>query len=312
MSLDPQMAALVAAMSNQPIPDYENLSAVDFRKGADGKRIPRDHLEAIHSVENLEIPGPGGKLPVRLYRPASDQPLPVLVYFHGGGFVVGDLDTHDNICRALSNRLPALVISVGYRLAPEHKYPAAVDDAYAASLWAASNAQDWGGDPSRLMVGGDSAGGNLAAVVCQQALERGAPAIAHQLLLYPVCDNNLQRDSYLSVGKGYFLETEMMNWFWKQYLNVPEDGEQPYACPLKAPNLSGLPPATVVTGGFDPLCDEGIAYARRLTQAGVATQHLHVDGAIHGFLSFIGMIELSNQTLQAAVQAVGVALQQRA
>ncbi len=311
MALDPQIAQFLAAMNSQPEPNYSQLSAAALRTGSDGKRIPRNFIEDVHYVEDACIAGPGSDLPVRIYRPENAKPLPVLVFFHGGGFVIGSIDTHDNLCRALANHLPALVISVDYRLAPEHKYPAACDDAFAAVQWAAHNAGKWGGDVSQLMVGGDSAGGNLAAVACQKAFAHGSPEIAHQILLYPVCDNDLTRDSYRQVGSGYLLETEMMQWFWNQYLITPDQGMDPGACPLKSKSLSGLPPATVVTGGFDPLRDEGQAYAQRLLADGVPTQHVHVPGAIHGFLSFIGMVELSNQTLDSVATAVSAALQQR-
>ncbi len=193
------------------------------------------------------------------------------MYFHGGGFVLDDIDSHDNLCRALANALPAVVVSVDYRLAPEHTYPAAADDAYTVLLWTAAHASELGADPVRLLVGGDSAGGNLAALISLRARDQGGLAIAHQLLLYPACNNDLERDFYRRIGTGYFLDAEMMGWFWKQYLNSPADAEQAYACPLKAESLRGLPSTTVGTGAYDPLYDEGAAYAARLAEAGVAT-----------------------------------------
>lgn len=287
-----------------------SITATEFRAAANGKRLSRDS-EPVEEVRDLDVPSPVGPIATRLYRPQQKGPLPLLVYFHGGGFVLGDIDSHDNLCRALANALPALVLSVAYRLAPENKYPAAADDAYAATCWAANNATALGADPTHLLVGGDSAGGNLAAVTCLRARDQGGPAIAHQLLLYPVCDNDLTRDAYQRIGRGYFLDRQMMEWFWKQYLNSPADAEQPFACPLKAGSLHGLPAATVVTAEYDPLCDEGAAYAARLEKSGIRTHHLHISGAIHGFLSFIGMAELSNRTLAAAVAAIRESLQQQ-
>lgn len=303
MPLDPQMAALLVAMSGQVI-DVETLTAERFRATIGDQQLATT-IEPVHRVTEQFIVGAGGTLALRIYQPESLSPLPVLVYLHGGGFVLGNLDSHDNLCRAFCNALPAVVISVDYRLAPEHKFPAAIDDAYTATAWAAAHASELGADAARLVIGGDSAGGNLAAMVCQRARDSGGPTIAHQMLLYPVCDNDLQRDSYLRVGTGYFLETAMMRWFWQQYLNSPADAEQ--ACPLNG-RLNNLPSATVVTGEYDPLSDEGAAYADALATAGVDTLHLHIPGAIHGFLSFVGIAELSNQTLRRTVETIKRAL----
>jgi len=311
MALDPQMAGLLAALNARGIPDMSRITATEFRAAADDKRLAKES-EPVKEVRDLEIPSAPGKIPARLYRPEQQAPLPLLVYFHGGGFVLGDIDSHDNLCRALANALPAVVLSVAYRLAPENKYPAAMDDAYTATRWAAEHADELGADPALLLVGGDSAGGNLAAATALRARDQQGPTIAHQLLLYPVCDNDLARNSYQRIGTGYFLDAEMMGWFWKQYLNSPADAQQPFACPLKARNLEQLPPATIVTGEYDPLCDEGEAYAARLAEAGVSTRHLHVPGAIHGFLSFIGMAELSDRTLAATVAAVNQSLANKA
>ncbi|WP_313024435.1 alpha/beta hydrolase [Pseudomonas lopnurensis] len=311
MALDAQMTGILAALNARGLPDMSRITATEFRAAANDKRMARA-LEPVHSIEDRQIPGPAAAIALRIYHPEAAEALPLLVYFHGGGFVLGAIDSHDNLCRALANALPAVVISVDYRLAPEHKYPAAADDAYAATLWAAAHASELGADPARLLVGGDSAGGNLAAVVSLRARDQGGPAIAHQLLLYPVCDNDLERASYQRIGKGYFIDAEMMGWFWKQYLNSPADADQAYACPLKAESLIGLPSATVLTAEYDPLCDEGEAYAARLAEAGVATHYLHVPGAIHGFLSFLGAADLSDRTLLATVEAVNAAMAQPA
>ncbi len=307
MALDPQMQALLDAFGAQKLPPYEEMTAETFRALAD-KRLPSSHNEALAEVSDRVIPGSGPDIKVRVYRPNADGLLPALVYFHGGGFVLGDLDSHDNLCRALSSRLGALVVAVDYRRAPEAKFPAAIDDSWAAVKWVAEHRHELAIDPSRLVVGGDSAGGNLAANVCLRARDNGGPAIAHQLLFYPVCDNDLNRDSYRKMGRGYLLETDMMRWFWAQYMTSPEDADKPYCCPLKATDLSNLPAATLVVGGYDPLKDEGLAYAERLRGAGISVRSLIYPGAIHGFMSFIGMLQLSDQALNETVDALQHAL----
>lgn len=303
MSLDPQIADLLASMNERAKPDFSQLTAIQYRQALDSFRLPAELAPSVRSVRDQRITGPAGEIPVRIYQAEASVPLPILVYFHGGGFVVGNLDTHDNLCRALCSTLQAVVVAVDYRLAPEHKFPAAVDDAYSATLWAAQNALMLGGDPACLLVGGDSAGGNLAAVVCQQARDAGMPTIAHQILLYPVCDNDLGRDSYQQVGSGYLLETNMMAWFWRQYLSSPADARQAKACPLKG-NTNRLPSATVVTAEYDPLRDEGEAYAQRMAQAGVAVKQFRVPGAIHGYLNFVGMLTLADDTLSKIAGSV--------
>ncbi|MDD2058397.1 alpha/beta hydrolase [Pseudomonas sp. GD03860] len=308
MSLDPQMQGLLNAFGALKLPPYEELTAETFRALADAKRVNRGQGEPLAEVSDRQIAGNGSDIAVRLYRPHTKGVLPALVYFHGGGFVLGDLDSHDNLCRALSNRLGALVVSVDYRRAPEAKFPAAFDDAWSAVQWVAGQALELSIDPSRLLVGGDSAGGNLAANVCIKARDSGGPAIAHQLLFYPVCDNDLGRTSYHEVGIGYFLETDMMRWFWEQYLTAPQDADKPYCCPLKADDLYNLPPATLVVGGYDPLKDEGLAYIERLRLSGVPVHSLVYPGAIHGFMSYIGMLQLSNQALNETIDALQTAL----
>lgn len=307
MSLDPQIKALLAAMQSQPALDYSTLTAAELRQAFNNLGLPTEGRKSIKAVRDQVIDGPRGPIALRIYQPETLVALPVMVFFHGGGFVVGNLDSHDALCRALSDALPAVLVAVDYRLAPEYKFPAGIDDAFAATQWVAENAKALGSSADRVLVGGDSAGGNLAAVVCQLARDTGGPAIAHQLLIYPVCDNDLQRTSYQEVGKGYFLETELIAWFWQQYLTSPAEGELAKASPLRG-NLAGLPSATVITAGFDPLHDEGDAYARLLKRAGVAVQHINAPGAIHGFMSFIGMLDVANQTLAEIAAAMNDAL----
>lgn len=307
MTMDPQIAAILGALTSQGSPDWSTMSADVLR--AVSKMPPPESPQPVGSVRDIQIPGVAADIPLRIYQPTGAAAgLPLLVYFHGGGFVIGDLDTHDNLCRAFCEALPAVVVSVDYRLAPEHRFPAAVEDALAATRWAAGEAANLGADPARLLVGGDSAGGNLATVVCQLARDAGGPAIVHQVLLYPVCDADLSRESYQRLGAGYFLETPMMQWFWDQYL--PDAGlrTDARAAPLRAASLEQLPAATVITAGYDPLNEEGNLYASGLREAGVSVHHREVPGVIHGFMSFIGMAAIADEAFAEVVAAVQRAL----
>ncbi|RLS43743.1 MAG: alpha/beta hydrolase [Planctomycetota bacterium] len=247
----------------------------------------KSRKEAVSEIRDIWIPGPEGELSALVYTPLIHEDredlLPTIVFFHGGGWVVGSPKSHDGMCRRLCNAMEAIVISVDYRLAPENKYPAAAEDCYAATVWASKFIENFNGDPSRLIVCGDSAGGNLAAVVALMARDRGDPAIAAQVLLYPITDHNYDTGSYRDNGKGYFLTTETMKWFWNHYLESPEQGKEPYASPLQA-DLKGLPPAIVLTAEYDPLRDEGHAYASKLQAAGVTVRRVACLGQVHGFL----------------------------
>jgi acetyl esterase len=264
--------------------------------------------ESVGRVEDRTIPGPAGSLPVRLYWPLGVGPFPVLVYLHGGGWVCGTLDTHDGICRALTNGAGCLTISVDYRLAPEHKFPAAVEDAYAATSWAAANPAEISGDPARLAVGGDSAGGNLAAAVALMARDRGSPKLAFQLLIYPISSFQFDFPSYQENAQGFLLTTADMRWYWGHYLAAEEDGRGPYASPLQAPDLSGLPPALVITAEYDPLRDEGEAYAACLREAGAQVTSTCYRGMIHGFLTRAAVLDQGKHGLQQATEALRNAL----
>ena len=247
--------------------------------------------EPVHAVEDRTIPGPAGEIPVRIYRPSAATGLPVLVYFHGGGWVICDLETHDPTCRAISNGADCVVVSVDYRLAPEHKFPAAADDAYAATAWVAQHAQELGADASRVAIGGDSAGGNLTAAVALMAREREGPPLSFQVLIYPVLDLASESASRKENGEGYFLTAAGMTWYEEQYLRDDADRKNVLASPLLAGDLAGLPPALVVTAEYDPLRDEGEAYGRRLTEAGVPATVSRYDGMFHGFLAFAGALD---------------------
>jgi acetyl esterase len=284
MPLNPQVEALLAMFAAAPPMDYSAMTAQAVRAALDTP-MAFGEPPAVARAEDLEIALPGRTLAARLFVPeGAEQAGPLVVYFHGGGWVVGTLDTHDGTCRALAQKSGAAVLSVGYRLAPEHRYPAAAEDCYDAFVWANANAKDLGCDPSRLAVAGDSAGGNLSAAVAIMARDRGGPALRHQLLLYPVIDRDYSHASYAENGGGeYFLGTAMMDWFWQQYLG--DQAEAPLARLASTVSLSGLAPATVITAEFDPLRDEGMAYARRLAGAGVAVDAQVAPGMIHGFFS---------------------------
>ncbi len=290
MPLDPKAKAMIDQMAMMPLPPWSELDAVTFRAMMDAGRFPPPDLPLAEIVDTT-IPGPSGPLAVRIYRASSEPNQPAIVYFHGGGFVIGSLDSHDGTCRRLSHGIGCTVVSVDYRLAPEHLYPAAVVDSYAATDWVADNAKILRIDPTRIAVAGDSAGGNLAAAVAIIARDRGGPAICHQLLTYPVTDMGFRSESYVTNGEGYFLTKDMMVWFGDQYVPKGHSIEDPLLSPLYAKDLSKLPPATVITAEFDPLRDEGEAYARRLQEAGVPTKLIRYDGVFHGFFSMNGAID---------------------
>ncbi len=286
MPLDPQAQAFLDQMVSLGAPQLHTLSPQDARKAFDTlAQLSGLKPEAVAKIEDRLIPGPGGQISARFYTPQGRAAFPVLVFFHGGGFVIGSIELYDEFCRALTNGAGCIVISVGYRLAPEHKFPAAVEDCYAATKWVAVNAKAIGGDSMRIAVGGDSAGGNLAAVVALMARDKGTVPLVLQLLMYPA--TNLAHDTLSAQenANDYFLTRDDMIWFRSLYLSSDADRNNPYASPLRAQDLHGLPPALVITAEYDPLRDEGEAYAARLREAGVTTICTRYNGMIHGFLS---------------------------
>jgi acetyl esterase len=261
----------------------------------------------IGGSEDRTFEGPGGPLRVRILTPvdAPVGPLPAIVYFHGGGFVIGSPESHDVTCRLLANTAGARLFSVDYRLAPENKFPAAVEDCLAATEWVAANARDLGIDPSRLVVAGDSAGGNLAAVVAQISRDRaGRPPVAFQILIYPVTDASGETDSKRELAAGYMLDRETIDWFHECYASDPADWADPRLSPLRAEDFSKLAPAYVVTAGYDPLRDEGAAYAEAMRLAGVEVTHVDYEGMIHGFFNMTGVIDESRAAIEAAAAAM--------
>lgn len=315
MQLDPQARAVLERMTRAGLPSYPQLGAVGARALY---RETRGKLAAppaeVARIENLHAPGAAGEMPVRLYRPLSSRAedrVPALVYFHGGGWTIGDCDTHDVVCREFANLARCAVVSVDYRLAPEHKFPAAVDDAVAATRWVAGTAERLGLDGRRLAVGGDSAGGNLAAVVALRLRAEGGPLLAMQVLIYPATDMAADTPSHTSFADGYLLTRESVLWFRSNYLRGHDDVADWRASPLKAPDLSRLPPAYVVTAGFDPLRDEGRAYAERLQAAGVKVTYECFEGMIHGFITMGGVIAAARHAIYRASQGLEQAFAQR-
>jgi len=291
MPLTEEYAALLDELAANPGPALSELSPAE---GREMYRMMRPVIEAlpIGAVRDERIPGPGGDIPLRIYTPSGAGPFGVLVNFHGGGWVIGDLDTADAVCRNLAETARCVVVSVDYRLAPEHPAPAAVDDSWAALNWVAANLRTLGGN-GRIAVGGESAGGNLAAVMALKARDEGGPDVHFQLLAYPVVDADLSRQSYADNGEGYLLTTETMRWFWDQYCPEPAERGHPWLSPLQAERHADLPPALIVTAEFDPLRDEGELYGETLKKAGVDAEVLRFDGLIHDFLATAPMFSSS-------------------
>ena len=301
MALDPQAQEVINLVIKSGRPAYNTLSPKDARQlFRETRPASTPTPPEIGAVKNLVAEGPGGPIPLRIYRPAgvaASAALPGLMYFHGGGWVIGDLDTHDVLCRQLTAWAGITVVNVDYRLAPEHKFPAAADDAWAATRWAVAHASELGLDAGRLAVGGDSAGGNLAAVVALQARDAGAPAIKLQVLVYPVTDVAAESRSYQDFSEGYMLTRESMRWFTAHYLAASGQATDWRVSPLRAASHAGLPPALVVTAGFDPLRDEGAAYAAKLQQAGVLVDYVCYGGMVHGFAGMGKLIETGNRAV---------------
>jgi len=310
--LYPEVRALLEALDAQGAPALETLPLEQARSGAaEALKSLGGEREEVARTEDLEIPGPEGPIPIRIFTPAAPVPAPALVYFHGGGWVLCNLDTHDTLCRAIARRAGAVVVAVDYRLAPEHRFPAAVVDSDAATRWVAANAERLGIDRRRIAVGGDSAGGNLATVIARRFRDNGGPVLALQVLVYPVTNlAAFDTPSYSEFAEGCFMTRTQMEWFRDCYLAKPEDGQDPDASPLLTADLRGLPPALVITGECDVLRDEGEAYARRLAEAGIAVTCTRYAGMIHPFVSLPGAFRQGQSAIgqvAAAVRDAGAA-----
>ncbi len=299
--VQPDVAMLLEFLEVLGLPSFDSMSVENARAMSVAMAAERPPGPKVGEVVDGVLPGAAGPLAYRLYRPESPGPHPIVVYFHGGGWVLGGHDSDDPFCRDLCVRAATIVMSVDYRHAPEARFPAAVDDAFAAVQWIAANSEALGGEPGRLAVCGWSAGGNLAAVVCQMARDAGGPRIAGQVLVNPVTDCDLTRESYITNAEGYLLTTSLMGWFWDHYAD-PADRQHPKASPLRADNLTHLPPALVVTCEFDPLRDEGVGYAEAMAAAGVDARHIGFRGQIHTSIPSVDMI-LSGAAARAEIGA---------
>jgi len=292
MPINPQVQALLDEFSKQGLPPFDQMSVTQARLVALSFRDLQGEPENIGEIRDIVVPGPAGSLPVRVYHPSPGKSLPLVVYYHGGGWVIGDLEIVDKPCRALANASQCVVASVNYRLSPETKFPGPAEDCYAATKWLAEHARDIGADSRFVAVAGDSAGGNLAAATALRLRDEGGPMLQGQLLIYPVTDYYTPGTrSYRDNAEGYGLTRDTMIWFWDHYLADAADAADPYASPLRAVTLAGLPPALVVTAEFDPLCDEGEDYAARLRAAGVPVQLSRWDGMNHGFFFWVGIVD---------------------
>jgi acetyl esterase len=308
MALHPQAKAfldMLAAAGGKPL---EELPV------AEARMLPLAMVELggpeqpVARVDDLKIPGPGGPIHLRVYRPGPGTGLPGLVFFHGGGFVICNLETHDRQCRAVANASGCVVVAVDYRLAPEHPFPAAPEDSYAATRYVAEHADEFGIDPDRIAVGGDSAGGNLATVVAMMSRDRRGPALRFQLLIYPNVTFDDDGESMREYGHGHFLTREEIDWFASQYVPRPQDRRHPYAAPLHAGDLTGLPPALVITAECDPVRDQGEAYAHKLLAAGVPVQLERYEGMIHPFFNLAGIVDAGKTVIADAAHALRRAL----
>lgn len=310
MPIDPQMQAVIEGAAQSALPPYCTVSAVEARRLYKETRAALSPpVPEVAAVRDLAAPGPAGPIPLRLYRglgTAAELALPVLVYFHGGGWTIGDLDTHDIVCRTLANRARCAVIAVDYRMGPEHRFPAAVDDCLAATRWVAEQGAALGIDAARIAVGGDSAGGNLAAVVAITLRDAGGPVLVFQALVYPATDQRLDTASHMSFAQGYLLTRDNMLWFRDNYL-LPGDYDDWRASPLRAADLARLPPAHIITAGYDPLLDEGRAYSDRLVAAGVPVLYECFEGMAHGFLTMGGVVAAANHALYRLAQSLAQA-----
>ena len=304
MPLDPQAKTLLDQIASVNGPKLHTLSAPDARRVTGSMfQAPPEKIEKVFKIENRKIPGPAGSIPIRVYTPEGPGPFPVLVFFHGGGWVICDLDSHDAPCRQLTNKAGCVTVSVDYRLAPEHKFPAGVEDCFAATKWVAENAKELNVDANRLAVGGDSAGGNLSAVISQLARDASGPKIALQLLIYPATEAELDTQSHKTFT-DYFLTRDDILWFWAHYLRGPADRKDPRVAPALAKSFKGLPPALIITAEFDPLRDEGEAYGEKLRAAGVPVTISRYEGMIHGFVSMSDVLDKGKQAIDESAAAL--------
>jgi acetyl esterase len=307
MPLDPQAEIIINLVKQAGLPEFWQLTPPQAREQY-AQRVKRAEIkESIHRTEDRRIPGPGSDIPIRIYWPRAARAgelFPVLMWFHGGGFVIGDLDTHDSACRLLANQADCMVVAVDYRLAPEFKFPAAVEDCYAATRWLALHASEIGADAQRIAVAGDSAGANLATVVAILARNDGHPKLVFQLLIYPCTAPEPETPSHRKFADGYLLTRNNIVWFYKQYLRNQRDMQDFRFAPLVADDLSNLPPALVFVAGYDPLRDEGVDYVKRLIEAGNRVTLANYEGMVHGFILAGGVLDAAKRAIAESAAAL--------
>ncbi|MCM3575239.1 MULTISPECIES: alpha/beta hydrolase [Mesobacillus] len=306
MQLKPEVKALLEAFANNPVPPLEQLPLEEARKGFEQSAKQMSRAEKLAKTEDRKINGFNGEIKIRIYTPkeTEESKLPAIVYYHGGGWVIGNIETHDALCHTLSNEAECIVVSVDYSLAPESKFPVPVEDSYLAAKWVLDNAEELNIDENFIAVAGDSAGGNLAAAVSFLSVERQTPSIAYQMLFYPSTGFEYT-PSYEKYGEGYYLTKSTMNWFREQYLNTPADTQNPLAAPLLIPDdiTEKLPPAFIMTAELDPLCDGGEHFAMKLKNAGVETEYVCVPGMLHGFLGMTEFLPDGKKSIKDAAEA---------
>ena len=308
MPLDPQVEFVLKLIAKSAYPEFHTVSHQEAREIFE-LTAPALNIrpENVYRSEDREINGVDGNIPIRVYtpyKPAAGEKLPILVFYHGGGFVIGSLDSYDSLCRALANRAKCIVVSVDYRLAPEQKFPAAVDDALAAYQWVADHALELNGDAARLAIAGDSAGGNITAVTAIRIRDEGEIAPLLQVLIYPVLDGTPERPSHHQFAEGMLLTRANILWFYGHYMNAPGDVKDPHFSPILTEDLSRLPQAVVIVAGHDPLRDEGIEYAERLKEAGVDVELCNYEGMVHGFLSFADAVDQGMKGIEHVSKAL--------
>lgn len=302
--LDPKAGFVLEAVAASGEPHLSTLPVDQARERVRAALVTKGAPLPLHSVEDVSLPTPSGALRLRLYRPA-DGPLPVALFVHGGGWTVNDVDTHDDLCRRLAKRSGWMLASVDHRRAPEHKHPAQLEDAHLAYRWLLDNAESIGADPARCAVIGESSGGTIVASLTLLLRDLGAPMPAYQVLAYPSTDEFDRSPSYAERADGYILDRDLMGWYFGQYLPPDSSRDDPYLYPLAAEDLSGLPPALVLTAEFDPVRDDGIAYAERLTEAGVAVEHVHAEDQMHGFLLLARVVPKAEALIERVADALG-------
>jgi acetyl esterase len=304
MTLAPEIAKFLEIRAESGLPEVWQAPVEILRANTYARLVNAGIPEKIFSVANRFIPGPTADLPIRVYRPSNAKNLPALVFFHGGGWVLGFLDLYDAALHSLANKTGSVIISVNYQKAPEHPYPTAFDDCFATLLWVSTNSFELGIDQTKIGVGGDSAGANLASAVALKARDRGVLKLAYQLLFYPCNERDFETPSYLAYANGFGLPRKSMQWFWEQYLQGGDHDSDPYACPSRAKDFSNLAPAIIVTAEYDPLKDDGVKYERLLKGAGVPTSYLEYKGMIHGFVNLSAITPTAQRAIAECAKRI--------